>query len=89
MTTMTDMLTVWTTTRGIPERIFWRGRRWNVIDIPTPLHGEAVDVPDLITHPPMRRIGWRFTVRTPDHSDVRLIDVRHDGDHWSLIRDLG
>jgi hypothetical protein len=75
-------LTIWLSD-GAPVRVFWRGRRWRVIDTPTVISSSEAIWHPAITHPGPAWTGWRFTVA--DGAEVRVIDVRQVGDGWQLL----
>ena len=82
MLTITDPVTLWFES-GAPSRMIWRGQRLRVTDSPTALTRAADDIPPLITHPPVVKVGWRF--QAADDAGVnRVFDVRRDGSGWML-----
>ncbi|WP_082716857.1 hypothetical protein [Microterricola viridarii] len=82
MHTVTDAVTLWLD-GGVPTRMIWRGARWRVTDTPTELFRDVGSLPEVITHPPAVRIGWRF--QAADSTGLnRVFDVRRDGLGWML-----
>ncbi len=87
ITRTADIVTLWIDEHGVPRRMFWAGRRYQVTDTPTRL-GAA---PELLlgpefTHPPSPLNGWRFQ-GTSDDGDSRVFDVRAaETGGWELIR---
>jgi hypothetical protein len=75
-------LTIWLTA-GAPVRVFWRGRRWRVLDTPTAISSADAIWHPAITHPGPDWTGWRFTIG--DGPEVRVVDVRRIGDDWQLL----
>lgn len=70
--------------RWTPSALEWAGETWHVIDQPTPLMGEVEWLHPLITHPPERRIGWRFTARPETGGEARIFDVLAREHGWRL-----
>ncbi len=81
--TLTDTVTVWTSSQGIPERFIWGGRRYRVSDRPTPLDLDYTG----ITHPPAAPVAWRFQ-GTSEEGDTRIFDVLYSQarQEWDLLR---
>lgn len=78
----TTSLTIWLLD-GVPIRLFWRGRRWRVVDTPTRIgSADAVWHPAL-THPPAGWSGWRFAAS--DGATTQVLDVRAIGSGWQLL----
>ena len=75
-------LTIWLTA-GLPVRVFWRGRRWRVIDTPTVISSSDAIWHPAITHPGPGWTGWRFTIA--DGPEVRVLDVREVPQGWQLL----
>lgn len=69
--------------RGVPSRLVWRGQRFRVSDVPTPIR-ESIDVPGM-THPIERRVGFRFQA-TGEDGEAHVVDVHvaKDG-RYSLV----
>jgi hypothetical protein len=84
ITRAADGITIWLD-HGVPVRLVWRGSRYTVTDIPTPLRGELDFLPDAIAHPLEPIIGWRFQ-GTDVAGNARMFDVRRSGDEWELVR---
>jgi hypothetical protein len=63
-------LTLWTSERGVPERLVWEGRRYRVTDTPTPLDFEI----GLVTHIPAIPTGWRLQ-GTDEVGDSLVFDI--------------
>lgn len=74
MTTLlaAEPVTVWTE-RGKPVRVVWRGQRFRVSDVPTPIHEAALHA--LITHPLERLVGCRFQ-GTNELGESHVFDVQ-------------
>jgi hypothetical protein len=74
---------VWTTPRGVPQRLVWNGIRYRVTDTPTRLEPDY----SALTHPPPSLDGWRFQ-GSDDSGTTLVFDVRLDVDSrvWRLIR---
>ncbi|AYG05548.1 hypothetical protein [Gryllotalpicola protaetiae] len=73
--------TVWTVDE-LPVRMVWRGHRWRVTDTPTPLLGEVYH--ELLTHPALSRVGWRFQV-TDEAEETHVVDAEQAGDAWAVV----
>jgi hypothetical protein len=70
MTTLTETLTMWVDSRGVPERMVWRGIRYRVTDTPTPLELDL----NAVTHFSILPMGWRFQ-GTNDQGESLVFDV--------------
>lgn len=76
--------TVWWTD-GVPTRMVWAGRRWQVSDTPTRLTVTRAELPTAITHAPERTVGWRFQV-TADDRETLVVDIVPEGGGWGVAR---
>jgi hypothetical protein len=77
---MQEFVEVWTGATGEPDRLIWRGRRFRVSDMPTPLVGAAAawwGFPAIV--------GWRFQA-TAEDGETHVFDVGYDGEHWRLLQ---
>lgn len=81
-TSIADPATVWEQ-NGAPVRLVFRGERWRVVDIPTPLTREPDVIPDGLTHPPTRHIGWRLRARSESGTAI-TVDLVRSGDGWTV-----
>jgi len=80
MNTVTDRsATIWTD-GTLPQRMYWRDRRWRVTDTPTALFGEPEYSHPLMTHSPLARIGWRFQATDENGESVVVDAVRVDNE---------
>jgi len=65
---------------GVPDRIFWSGRRYVVTDKPTPLEELTYG----LTHP-LDLTGWRF--QGTDRDGVsHMFEIILRGGKWELVR---
>jgi hypothetical protein len=65
---------------GVPDRIFWNGRRYVVTDTPTPLEEPMY----ALTHP-LDYTGWRF--QGTDRDGVsRMFEIALRAGNWELVR---
>lgn len=77
-----EIVSVWTE-EGRPVRLAWRGDRFLVTDIPTPLR-EPFDH-DALAHSPQPIIGWRLQGRSVSDGDTWVFDAREvAGTRWEL-----
>lgn len=81
---VTDQTVVVWMERGVPARLFYRSKRWRVVEVPAPI----VEVPEeelhpLITHPTPRRTGWSCTVRQDDSGEQLRLALRRTAAGWS------
>jgi hypothetical protein len=93
MAEVAEAVGVWTSDEGIPLRIEWRSRRYQVTDTPTvwadtcawwhPFEPNEYSVGSI----PRQIGGWRFQA-TGDRGDSYVFDVRHDdaSGRWELVR---
>lgn len=65
---------------GIPDRIFWSGKRYVVTDVPTPLEELSYG----LTHP-LELTGWRFQGTDRDGIS-RMFEIILRGGNWELVR---
>ena len=86
-----ELVEVWTSDAGEPERLVWRARRFRVTDMPTTLVGPCDWWAPLAGHDvspgrvPLAISGWRFQA-SADDGETHVLDVEHDGAHWQLVR---
>ncbi|MEN2741676.1 hypothetical protein ABCS02_28150 [Microbacterium sp. X-17] len=72
-----EFVSVWVD-GGRPVRMIWRGTRYLVTDLPTPLYRRFDH--DALKHPTERVIGWRFQGRSAADGEKRVFDVRQIAD---------
>lgn len=73
---------------GLPVRLVWDDKRWQVLDTPTRLGSEhsAIYHP-LVTHPPEPWSGWRFIARADDEGGSLVFDVKEvRAGAWEVVR---
>jgi hypothetical protein len=70
MTIVGTSLTLWTSERGVPERLVWEGKRYWVTDTPTPLEFDL----GLVTHIANIPTGWRLQ-GTDEVGDSVMFDI--------------
>lgn len=76
-TTVTEPATVWEQA-GAPTRLVFRGERWRVTGSPVPLIKEPDVLPEGLTHPPSRNVGWRLRVRSEANRSLTADLIRSD-----------
>lgn len=69
-----------------PVRLVWRGRRYRVNDVPTPLRPEDVWHPAITHLPPTGWLGWRFQAIDTDGAAV-VFDIKPaiGADGWIVL----
>lgn len=81
---MTDAeVTLWFVD-NVPARMVWRGRRWRVIDTPTPIVRELEWLPPMATRPSESLSGWRFVAKTEGTGPSQVFDVYGSESGWRV-----
>ena len=69
---------------NVPARMVWGGRRWRIIDTPTPIRSEPSWLPPVVSHAPERLTGWRFAARPDEAGPSQVFDVYGSESGWKL-----
>ncbi|MFB6612527.1 hypothetical protein ACFCVO_19560 [Agromyces sp. NPDC056379] len=82
--TTTEPATVWEQ-NGAPTRLEFRGEIWRVMGPLVPLIKEPDALPEGLTHPPSRHVGWRLLVRSEAGRSLTTDLIRSDAG-WIVER---
>ncbi|MBT2499827.1 hypothetical protein J7E25_12055 [Agromyces sp. ISL-38] len=86
-----EIVQIWTSEAGEPERLVWRSRRFRVTDMPTALVGPCDWWSPFSAHDvspgrvPLEISGWRFQASAAD-GETHVFDVAYDGARWHVLR---